>query len=186
MLLVAILAVAGDVTLGSGQATASFPALSSVSSQGTPFALPPNDPRTARLQQAGYANISVLAVANGRNFYRFEQQSGASCFGTGESDATWPIGAIKCRIAPPYFPSPELPVLDLSQIAMQQGDVRPTYVRIEGFAADGVASVGAVDEDGAVIDRIPVRGNVYSAPAPPSTVRLVALSEDNTVLANVR
>jgi hypothetical protein len=156
-----------------------------VSSQGTPFDLPPNDPRTVRLQQAGYGNISVLAVAGGRNFYRFQQQSGNSCFGTGASDAAWPVGAIKCRVAAPYFPSPELPVLDLSDVAMQAGDVRPSYVRIEGFAADGVASIGAVDEDGTVTERVPVNGNVYSAPAPPNTVRLVALSQDNTVLADI-
>jgi hypothetical protein len=156
-----------------------------VSSKGTPFDLPSNDPRTTRLQQAGYANISLLAVVDGRNFYRFQQQAGSSCFGTGASDATWPVGAIKCRIAAPYFPSPELPVLDLSDVGMQTGGVRPSYVRIEGFAADGVASIGAVEEDGTVTERIPVDGNVYSAPAPANTVRLVALSEDNTVLADI-
>jgi hypothetical protein len=180
--LVAGLALAGGLVLRTGASPSSAASLSRLSSPGVPVQLPASDPRTKRLEGAGYTSISALATVRDRTFYRFDLRSGEACFGTGNSAADWPIGTIMCRIRPPYFPSPELPVLDLSMVGMDRGEATPTYLRIEGFAADGVARIGAVDAEGRVIARIPVDGNVYSAPAPLGTVRLVALGDDDQVL----
>jgi len=179
------LALAGGLVLRSSASPSSAASLSRLSSPGVPVQLSASDPRTKRLEGAGYTSISALATVHDRTFYRFELRSGQACFGTGNSAADWPIGTIMCRIRPPDFPSPELPVLDFSLVGMDRGEAMPTYIRIEGFAADGVARIGAVDAEGRVIARIPVDGNVYSGPAPDGTVRIVALGNADQVLGQL-
>jgi hypothetical protein len=60
------------------------------------------------------------------------------------------------------------------------------YIRVEGVAADGVASVGLLDRNGKTVERVPVHGNVYGAESLPARtgVRVVALDASGNVLGD--
>jgi hypothetical protein len=161
---------------GSSSTVEKSTGLSTLSAQGTPVTLPPNDVRTKHLRGSHVTKVALLGTVGGRSFYRVGA-SAHPCYGAGRAGAAWPLGVIMCRNAPPYFPSPEMPVLDLSVVGMDRGDAEMHYIRVQGLAADGVASIGVVDRDGATVARLPVRGNVYGAESLPTAtgVRLVAL-----------
>ena len=130
-------------------------------------------------------DLTLLGTIGGRNIYRVGDSAHA-CYGAGEADAAWPVGVIKCRNAAPYFPSQEMPLFDFSSVGMDDGDAEMHYIRIEGVAADGVASVGLLDDNGATVERLPVHGNIYGAESLPtrSGVRLVALDASGHVLGD--
>jgi hypothetical protein len=69
---------------------------------------------------------------------------------------------------------------------MDRGHAAMHYIRVEGVAADGVASVGLLERDGAMVERLPVRGNVYGAESLPTRagVRLVALDASGDILGD--
>jgi hypothetical protein len=165
---------------------ASTVGLSTLSARGQTLTLPPNDVRTKHLRGSGITQLTLLGTLRGRSFYRVGE-SEHPCYGAGNAGAAWPLGVILCRNAPPYFPSPEMPVLDLSTVGMDRGDAEMHYIRVAGLAADGVASIGIVNHDGAVIERLPVRANVYGADSLPTAtgVGLVALDQGGHVLARV-
>lgn len=180
--------VAGGIawTFGSANdATKPRPALSTVSAQGTKVALPPNDIRAKRLRGSGITDLTLLGTVGGRSLYRVGD-SAHPCFGAGDAGAAWPLGVIFCRIAPPYFPSREMPLFDFSTVGMDRGEAEMHYIRVEGVAADGVASVGLLDHNGATVERLPVRGNVYGAESLPmrTGVQLVALDARGNVLGD--
>jgi hypothetical protein len=77
-----------------------------------------------------------------------------------------------------------MPLFDFSTVGMDRGDAAMHYIRVEGVAADGVASVGVLDQNGETLERLPVQGNVYGADSLPTRtgVRLVALDASGNVL----
>ena len=180
--------VAGGIawTFGSTSSASKVrPALSTVSAHGTKVALPRNDIRTKRLHGSHMDDLTLLGTIGGRNLYRVGG-SARACYGAGDADAAWPLGVIKCRNAAPYFPSQEMPLFDFSMVGMDRGDAEMHYIRIEGVAADGVASVDLLDRNGATVERLPVHGNVYGAESVPTRngVRLVALDASGHVLGD--
>jgi hypothetical protein len=186
--LVVAAVVAGGIAwtfASASDATKPSPALSTVSAQGTKVALPPNDIRTKRLRGSGISDLTLLGTVGGRSLYRVGD-SAHPCFGAGDAGATWPLGVISCRNAAPYFPSREMPLFDFSMVGMDRGDAEMHYIRVEGIAADGVASVRVLDRDGATVERLPVRANVYGAESLPTRtgVRLVALDAGGNVIGD--
>lgn len=97
-----------------------------------------------------------------------------------------PLGVIVCRKAAPYFPSREMPLFDFSMVGMDRVDAEMHYIRVEGVAADGVASVGLLDRNGATVERLPASGNIYGAESLPTRtgVRLVALDASGNVVGD--
>ena len=159
------------------------PALARVSAAGTPVQLPARV--REKLHLNAYSEISLLATSGTRHFYRFDRGGERPCFGTGRTDALYPIGMITCRFAAPFFPSAEMPILDLSVVAIDS-ESGPRFVRVSGFAADGVKRVGVLGADGEIVAEIPVRRNVYyTASPPPNAAALVALAVDGTIVASV-
>jgi hypothetical protein len=160
-------------------------ALWAVSAQGTKVALPPNDLRTKRLHGSGIDDLTLLGTIGGRSIYRVGD-SAHPCYGAGNAGAKWPLGVIVCRNAAPYFPSREMPLFDFSTVGMDRGDAEMHYIRVEGVAADGVASVELLDRNGATVERLPVHSNVYGAESLPTMtgVRLVALDERGNALGD--
>jgi hypothetical protein len=128
--------------------------------------LPPNDIRTKRLHGSRITDLTLLGTIGGRSIYRVGD-SAHPCYGVGNAGTRWPLGVIVCRNAAPYFPSRETPLLDFSRVGMDRGHAAMHYIRVEGVAADGVASVGLLERDGAMVERLPVRGNVYGAESRP-------------------
>jgi hypothetical protein len=175
-------------TFGSAHdATRARPTLSTVSAQGRKVALSANDIRTKRLHGLRITDLTLLGTIGGRSIYRVEMGDSAhQCYGAGYAGARWPLGLVVCRNAAPYFPSREMPLFDFSMVGMDRGDGEMHYIRVEGVAADGVTSVGLLDRDGATVERMPVRGNVYGAESLPTStgVRLVALDASGNVLGD--
>ena len=83
----------------------------------------------------------LLAVRDGRAFYELQTPAGR-CFGVGSAASIGDPGGEACPTGPP-FPSALRPVLDFSVYEGRPGDARTSLsvVRVEGFAADGVAAV---------------------------------------------
>lgn len=151
--------------------------LSRFGTTGTPFALPADDRRTQRLRGSGYTDLERLATRGTTNFFRFGTTSGRSCYATGPVGAPWPLGSITCRFAEPSFPSPDVPILDDSVVEVRAEGA--TYLRVKGFAADGVTAVAVFDAQDRLVVRVPVSDNVYAAETVPrGGVRLEPLQAD--------
>jgi hypothetical protein len=180
--------VAGGIawTVGSARsAPRPKPTLSTVAATGTKITLPPADVRTKRLRGSGIGDLTLLGTIGGRSIYRVGD-SAHPCYGAGDTGAAWPLGVIKCRNAAPYFPSRQMPLFDFSTVGMDRGDAAMHYIRVEGVAADGVASVGVLDQNGETVERLPVQGNVYGVASLPTRtgVRLVALDASGNALGD--
>lgn len=102
------------------------------------------------------ASFRQIATRNGRAFFVADRAGGGLCVSVADVGAPRVIGSILCT---PDFPSPARPILDESVFGPMISS--PHVHRLEGFAADGVASVAVVTVDGleAVTS---VEGNVYS------------------------
>jgi hypothetical protein len=132
----------------------------------------------AHLRRAGAdPHGKLLAVRDGKSFLQFARDGNGDCFGIKKGNSQH--FSFTCWDS---FPSPAHPVLDDSTFGASVGE--PIHaLDVQGFAADGVASVAAEDVAGTVLALAPVMGNVYNLDAaPPSAVRLVALAADGTAL----
>jgi len=159
------------------------PGLSRMSATGTPVALPAAT--IAKLHLTSFSRISLMASHGQMRFYRLDRGAGTPCFARGRTDAPYPIGMIACRTAAPYFPSADMPILDLSTVEISGTD-GPHLLRAEGFAADGVAAVALVDGHGSIVKRLPVTGNVYyDDEVPNNATGLEALAADGQTLAQI-
>lgn len=146
-----------------------------ISNQGTTVAtssLPlAQDTKLAQaMQELGDpSTMHLLGTLNGTSFYAAERPDGRYCFAL---DAGQGKG-FGCDGGDTVFPSPQKPIFAF-----------PPHTLLQGFAADGVASVAAVDANGAVLVSTPVVGNVYVGGAVPDTaVAFEALDSSGNVLA---
>jgi hypothetical protein len=135
--------------------------------------------------------IRRIAVAQGRAYFVIEERDGTRCYAVGSVEADH-FGQIACV---PDFPSPSLPILNLAVfhgVAPAEGpnihgdsaSAAPCCLwRLEGFAADGVASVGVVTVRGDLTAITSVENNVYTRlkdlPTEPIEA-FVALDHDGT------
>jgi hypothetical protein len=124
-------------------------------------------------------SVRLIAVRGTRRYYRITRRAGRDCFGIGATAASGDHFSVACSAA---FPSPERPILDRSVFGADTGESLHV-ITLEGFAADGVATIGLENLAGVVARRIRVTGNVYRLGAvPPGLVRIVALDTNGKVL----
>ena len=114
----------------------------------------------------GTDDIRRLGERAGVAFYVGRSEDGGLCFATGSAAGPAPKldHFIGCQAnVPDAFPSPEQPILNLGSAFKTTPLPRQiTYIlRLGGFAADGVASVGYVDTNG-VTHTTPVVDNIYA------------------------
>jgi hypothetical protein len=187
--LVAVLAIVAGVMLTAKFAGGSAPppTLDQVSNQGLALtaSLNPRDANALKRMPGAHA-VKLMATHDGRAFYRF----GVHCFGTGSvSGGTYRLGAATCT---PEFPSRARPLLDMT-IFHRDGAPHgwpPTSLvigRSEGFAADGVVSVGFTTPIGDIVGKTRVDGNTYIHATIPkgSLDALVALDASDDVVYSV-
>lgn len=100
----------------------------------------------------------VLAERAGHRFYRLETPGNRICMAIAPIAGSGSFDTLSC---PRGFPSAEVPLFDRSVVqADKESGVR--MLRVEGFAADGVTSVGVVDAAGRLVAETPVDENVYA------------------------
>ena len=163
------------------------PVLDRVSNQGTdpPASLGERDQLALERMQRPAAEVRLLGEHGPRAFYRV----GSDCFGTGATSVNeYRLDAVVCT---PAFPSKARPLLDMT-VFKGSGEPykRPTALSIwksEGFAADGVASVGFKNSVGEIVGKTQVIGNTYSHSSIPAETldALVALDSSGEVVASV-
>jgi hypothetical protein len=126
------------------------------------------------------SSLRQIAVRNGSAFFVADLRGGGLCTSIGSIGSAMVLGGIQCS---PDFPSPARPLLDWSRFT---GPIaQPQVTQLEGFAADGVASVAVVTRDGSVEAATSVEDNVYlrTADLPPTPIReIVALDANGTRL----
>jgi hypothetical protein len=128
------------------------------------------------LRRIEASSLREIATRNDRAFFVADRRGGGLCVSIGTVGATRLFGSIVCV---PDFPSPLRPILDRSVF---RGSVtQPIVSRLEGFAADGVASVGVVNANGDLEALTPVQDNVYSRidGLPRQTIRRIVAFDAN-------
>jgi hypothetical protein len=92
------------------------------------------------------------------------------------------MGEVGCRRTP--FPTREHPIWDRSIIEATLTKSTPHYWRVEGFAADGVETIGVADESDKILARLPVRDSVYQlSHVPKGATRVLALDDEGEVVS---
>jgi hypothetical protein len=117
-----------------------------------------------QLESVGSTRIRQIAVRDGRTFFVIDKSDGSHCYAVGDEGDSNLFGGIECPAAS-YFPTPTHPILDMSAVRLSPTDSQRqlTLMRLEGFAADGVASVAVITASGQITADTPVIDNVYSA-----------------------
>lgn len=178
ILFAVIVTAAATCVSASGSAVPSRD-LSRVSNRGhvTPRVAPVMVRVLRRVGAAGPAH--TIAVRGDRRYYRVMRGNRPDCFGIGTATPRGDRFSIVCSAA---FPSPQRPILDSSVFGADVGEALH-LVAVEGFAADGVATIGLENAAGVMVSRIPVMGNVYRLRGiPASAVRVVALDASGKTL----
>jgi hypothetical protein len=110
----------------------------------------------------GVSGITQVGVTKGHAFYVIHRMNGPDCYAVGLSGGTQLFGLASCGddTLTASFPSRSDPIYDLS---VYSGDPlgAPEVSDLQGFAADGVASVALLDRQGSVMIQVPVENNVY-------------------------
>ncbi len=187
LIVVAVTAVA--IALAGGLIAANLaggstapPSLERLSNLGATRVSPlPGDEQALSKTGGAGADIRVLATRGGRSLYRV----GTDCYGVGPNSGTdYRFGQLSCD---PAFPSKDHPVLDFTVFRgkLVNGRIASHVVwRSEGFAADGVTSIGFRNDAGEIVGETPVGGNTYSHSSIPlgSLRALVALDASGAVV----
>lgn len=187
------LAFGGSQDERDGRARASAADLSVISTPGSPVQLREDVLERLRGQSAHRrefadkftGDVLLMGERGDRAFFRLPLRDGGSCFGggfVGEREQGYTLGFLGCA-GTPRFPSRALPILDLAVFHSSPQTGR-RVVRMEGFAADGVAKIGVTDGGGAIIAETVVRDNIYKLTAyPPERARgLVGLDSAGAVV----
>ena len=120
------------------------------------------------------ATMHLLGTLNGTSFYAAQRPDGVYCFAVDSGGDGKGFGCAALSPTPDMFPSAQRPVFFFP----------PASVHLVGFAADGVASVSAVDASGAVLETVPVSKNIFAGPAVPDDATAVeALDASGNVIA---
>lgn len=119
----------------------------------------------------------LLGVLAGRAFYRLQPTAKVTCFATGDARKLGEIGEMGCG----GFVGSQPLVEFNSGFSSLTGPQH--LVRLEGFAADQVATVAAVDKDGKQLATTTPTKNLYVfAKVPSGAVRGVALDAAGKIL----
>lgn len=144
------------------------------------------------LLRGGNVEPRLLAERDGIRFFVGPPPADGSCHGLALVTDRRTFGLLRCSAqngrtenAAPVFPSARLPIADFSSPEPRESaDGRGVSLSfVAGFAADGVASVSLVDEDGTIKATIPVHDNVYATREPAGRyTAIVARAGDGRVL----
>jgi hypothetical protein len=158
--------------------SASPASLAAISTVGTPVAL------THQGDQLPTGRAFLMATRGETAYLRVPLKDGETCFFTGRAAkrGAFDLGGGSC-----WNPAPRFPILDLSPI-QASGPGGFQVLQVQGFAADGVASIALEDLGGQTIAEAAVRDNVYKLTAyPPGGVSaLVARDTGEHVLQRVK
>jgi hypothetical protein len=113
-------------------------------------------------------DLFLLRRDEGRALYRIGglRPGYNTCYASGPGDDVGRLGMIACGRS--GFPSRTRPVYDMSSVGQELRGGRAVRLhRLAGVAADAVAEIGLLDARGDVIERVPVRDNVYLLASPP-------------------
>ncbi len=127
-----------------------------ISNGGTPVSLDTVMPGETRLDDAMRelkvgGTMQSLGTLNGVAFYATRNADGNFCFAMARVDGR-PGNGFGCDLNANNFPSPDVQALTF-----------PGPTRLQGIAADGVATVQALDANGTVLDSTPVEDNLFSS-----------------------
>lgn len=95
--------------------------------------------------------MQSLGTLNGVEFYATRNEDGHFCFAMVRVDGQFGKG-FGCDLNADDFPSPDVQALTF-----------PGFTRLQGVAADGVATVQALDANGNVLDSTPVENNLFAS-----------------------
>jgi hypothetical protein len=95
------------------------------------------------------STMQYLGTLNGVAFYATRNADGNFCFAIDHVDAQFEKG-FGCDLNADNFPSADVQALTF-----------PPVMRLQGIAADGVATVQALDANGNVLDSAPVTDNLF-------------------------
>jgi hypothetical protein len=95
--------------------------------------------------------MQSLGTVNGVAFYATRNADGHFCFAMVRVDGQFGKG-FGCDLNADGFPSAKVQALTF-----------PRFTRLQGVAADGVATVQALDENGGVLDSTPVESNLFAS-----------------------
>jgi hypothetical protein len=109
------------------------------------------------LERFGASSLRQIATRDGHTFFVATRKGGGLCVSVGVLGSARTLGSIMCS---PDFPSATLPILDQSRFSGSPELLSMT--RLEGFAADGVSTIGILTMNGKVEAETPVQDNVYS------------------------
>lgn len=127
-----------------------------ISNNGTPVAVNSVLPGETKLDAAIHelkvsGSMQSLGALNGVAFYATRNADGAFCFAMVRVDQQFGKG-FGCDLNAANFPSPTVQALTF-----------PALTRLQGIAADGVATVQALDANGTVLDSTPVENNLFAS-----------------------
>jgi hypothetical protein len=119
----------------------------------------PDAPELKQLK--GKVSIRLLATRGGHTFYVIDVHGPriTQCLAIGRAGKPRLFGSLTCSSGDD-FPSPERPIADNSTFKGSVGG-GIQISRLEGFAADAVAKVGLLDENGKLVAPVPVINNTY-------------------------
>lgn len=164
--LLALVSVVAAAVAVAGDRGGPDPSLGTMSNAGEPFDVRDASPESRRTLEVTGAVRSPRFVARRGPvaFYTAEHAGGSGCYLTGSADEAGPLfGSVFCLQAEPAaFPSQSNPVLDMSSFSYDTATGVSRLEALAGFAADGVAWVGIVDDTGTPHLARVVR-NVYAA-----------------------
>ncbi len=127
-----------------------------ISNDGTTVALSSVVPGSTKLEAAMQelkvsGTMQSLGTLNGVAFYATRNTDGDFCFAMVRVDGQLGKG-FGCDLNADNFPSANVKALTF-----------PSFTRLQGVAADGVATVQALDANGNVLDSAPVENNVFAS-----------------------
>ena len=173
-------AIAAAVTVPAAAFADDIGSLLGLSNQGSPVAtstidLSHDTKIDEAMQELGFpTTLHLLGTRNGIDFYAARRADGVYCFAI---EVGAHQGGVGCDLNG-AFPSPQQPVF-----------VFPPLLHFAGLAADGVATVAALDAAGNIVVSAPVSGNLFAATEPgpfDTVVTLEALDARGNVLATWR
>jgi hypothetical protein len=132
--------------------------------------------RAALLDSAGIslpATIRLIAERKVLAYYAIDRASGGTCYANGDSGKIGQFSSIACpnKGETSSFPSADVPLMNESAhvINLDSGNTRvDRLIFVSGFAADGVAAVGVMADDGRILVTVNVQDNVFELADPPA------------------
>lgn len=182
--LVAVLVAVAFAAFASGGSEANV----TVSNEGRAVTL--GDVAAADLERTVGGTPTHLGILGSQRFYRLDGTSKGTCYGISQGNGkNERFSFITCPSAEEGFPTRKRPVVDAS-VAEKRRDGTSFLYSVQGWAADDVKRVVAIDRLGREVASAPVDRNLYAIEpqtlANKEAITLVALDADGEPLYTKR